>query len=315
MKKVLFTLLSASLMLAATGCNQKDDMLVEFPAPATKEQAVSLEFNQGEILHLELPARNLSGDSKDVKTTGETTSVKISSIDMSENNRYTLYIDGKNTKVPDKTPILIWTGHYIYNFETKEYEMDGFGKLSLKEKGCRIQPLLSKASYGDPQEIAATIIKIITGSTAASNLARNWTVVSTQLTVEGGSDNINISRNFDGCDFKEMALYCKSKRVNLTDEDIARLEGFKVSNISIQGNNTLIIGFDDAQPFYGSYTLNGNNFTWELNDSNKLLSASATGSYSFTLNGHIKLSMTTSVSAKSETYSGTLGFDLAQVAN
>ena len=55
MKKALFTLFAASLLMAAA-C-EKDGGKTAFPDPATKDVAVSIAFDKGEILKMNLPER------------------------------------------------------------------------------------------------------------------------------------------------------------------------------------------------------------------------------------------------------------------
>ena len=313
MKKAFFTLCSVSLLLASAGCTQKNDVTdIEFAPPATKDLAVLVEFDKGEILHMELPNRDLSGKADKIKS-GETASVDISSISMSEGSRYVLSIDGKATKASGLPTKTVWTGRFIYNFDSKEYELDGFGKLSLKEKGCRILPAAVKAGYGDPIEISATITNIHTNDIVASNLSRSWKVLSTYISVKGGKNEVSISRGFDACDFHEIGVFCQSQNVNLSNDDLAALEGYKVDEIMLEGNNSIIITFDSREPFYGSYSSNGTSFSWSLNDSNKLLSASSNGVVGFPKNGQVELVMNSTVTAGDETYTGTITFTMGQV--
>ena len=303
MKKVLFFLFSAALLLFAAGCDKDpQDNIPVFPDPATKDQAVSILFNKGEVLQLELPERIYGNGTM---TAGSPVKVSIPQIDLSEANRYILYIGNKT----------VWTGRYTYDSKNKLYSLEDVGTIELKEASCIVTPVKVRAALDGPVEVPATIIPLWKAATSVvmNNLSRTWKVASTYITVDGGKNNVSFSKGFNGCDFHEIGKYCKDMKVSLSDDDLASLQGYKVQEFMLEGNNSIIITFDSKDPYYGSYTANGNSFHWNLNDSNILLSATAVGAVSFPGNGVAELVMNSHISAGSEKYTATITMTLEPV--
>ena len=75
----------------------------------------------------------------------------------------------------------------------------------------------------------------------------------------------------------------------------------------------MIMNFDGPESYYGTWNVSGNTLTWEMNDSNKLLSAKATGTVSFPGNKSGQLLINADVASGDEKYTGTIRFDLEQV--
>ena len=307
MKKALLPLLSAALLLFVAGCGgnvDPDDVV--FPDPATKDQAVSIEFNQGEVLKLELPNR--------LGNSGEIVTVTIPQIDLSEANRYILLIDEQFTKANMGSIKAAWTGRYTFDRNANLYRLDGFGVISIKDKLCKIEPTFVKANLPS-YEIPANIKKIITSGNLMANLCRTWKVSSVHIKVQGGKNNVNFSKGFEnGCDLHEIGVFCKEKGVSLSDADIKALEGYKVSEILLEGNNNIIISFNAADAFYGTYSANGNSFSWKLTNSNQIIAANADGKVSFDKKAQTaELAMNTIVRGGGETYNAVFTFNLAPV--
>ena len=147
---------------------------------------------------------------------------------------------------------------------------------------------------------------------AAFNLARNWTVKSTYVKIKGGNDNASIAPPaFSGCDLHEIALKLKSMGVGLADADIAELVGYKVKEFNFVGNGNMIINFDGPASYYGNCSINNDQIMWELNSSNKILSAEATGTVSFRRDYSCILTVNATVTTDdNETYTGTIQFTL-----
>jgi hypothetical protein len=310
MKKAIFTLFAASLLLVSCnkGINPGD---VIFPDPATKAYAMSVNFDLGDPLYLELPERSVPNDPAST-TSGKTADVDIIGIDFSDDSRYALYIGEKNTKaIGGKKPILVWLGKFQYSGDT--YKMDGFGELTVKGNNTvTVRPKATKANQ-ESYELKATITKFAELSAAAANLARNWKVETTYIKVSGGNNNVSVSQNFVGCDLHEIARTLKEKKVNLSDADVAKLAGYKITELNFLGNNSMIMNFDGPESYFGTWSVSGNNISWELNDSNKLIAAKATGTFSFPSNGKADLIINIQVSHGDETYTGTVDFSLSHV--
>ena len=318
MKKTLFTLFAASLLLTVA-CTKNDGTEVVFPEPATKAEAVSIAFDKGEDLKLELLERIKPSEPASAQAS-QPVDVKISTIELTEGNRYVLYIDEATSKVAaGKQFAKVWTGKYICEKGTQIYKLEKFGEIELgkgSDEGfilLRLDKDLSVKASGAEIKIAATITPITTIATVGANLSRTWKVASTHISVKGGKNEVNFSKGFTGCDLHEIGKYCKDMKVTLSDADLAALQGYKVQEMMLEGNNSIIITFDSKDPYYGSYTASGTSFSWSLNESNKMLSASATGTVGFPKNGQTDLVLNSTISAGNETYTGTFTFTLEQV--
>jgi hypothetical protein len=308
MKKAIFTLFAASLLLVSCnkGINPGD---VVFPDPATKAYAMSVVFDMGEPLYLDLPERSVPNNPAST-TSGKTSEVDIVGIDLTDDSRYALYIGDKNTKAGfPKKPTTVWMGKF--QFTADVYQLEGFGDVYVKDsKTIVIRPKATKANQ-ESYELKATITKFAELSAAAANLARNWKVESTYIKVKGGKDNISASQSFTGCDLHAIARALKEKKVNLSDEDVDKLDGFEITELNFIGNNNVVMNFNGPESYYGTWTVSGNNITWELNNSNKLIAAKATGTVSFPSSNKAVLIMNAEVSHNDEKYAGTIEFTLS----
>lgn len=315
MKKVLFPLFAAALLFTLAGCHGKDnDLIPEFPDPSTKEQAMSIQFDKGKFLELEMPRRENPSDPGSIKN-DEIVKIKIPVIDLSEDSRYVLYCDEILTKADGKKFASVWTGRYTFDKSKGVFELEGFAKIEVDDKNGKVvvSPVLTKASYGTPVTLDASIFRFETATAIAANLSRSWRITSTWVSIKGGKNDVNVSKGFDGCDFYSMAQFFKTKKVSISDSRLAELEGYKVQEMLLEGNNSIIITFDAKDPYYGAWTLNGTNFTWSFNDSNFLLTSRANGSVRFPKNGQTELDMTMMITAGDESYTARIVFALEQV--
>lgn len=304
MKKTLFFLFSLSLLLFAAGCdeNEQDDSIV-FPDPDTKDVAVIIDFNKGDVLHLELPNRPTNGTTVD---NGDLVTVTIPEIDLSEGKRYILYIEDTKAGTPT-----VWTGRFTFDRSSNIYNLEGFGSIQTKDGLCIISPIKTKA--GDPIQLPATITPIKTADRPLSNISRTWKVTSTYVKAKGGKNNVKFSRGFDGCDLHEIAQFCKKEGVSLTDDDIAQLVGFKITEMMLLGNKHIVIGFQSAGSYNGTYALNSSAFSWSLNTRNKLIPNTTQGTVSFLKNQTVELYINTTITSGGESYDASMLFTLSEV--
>lgn len=299
MKKALFTLFAASLLMAAA-C-EKDGGKTAFPDPATKDVAVSIAFDKGEILKMNLPERAKASYPGSAKPDAYIP-VEITAIDLSEGSRYVLYIDNIAT---------VWTGKY--SFEEGTYKMEGFGNLRIKDNAlCLIDPVSTRAGEEAEYAVAATVKPISTATEEYSFLSRSWSVESTFMKLKGGKDNISITKGFNGCDLYEIGSFLKSKGISMSADDIAKLRGHKVSELYFMGNGIVVINFEESDPYYGTWKMNKGSFSWNLSDSNQLISAKADGSVSFE-NKKANLSVNANVSTSDGNYTGLLSLVLSPI--
>lgn len=322
MRKNLFgvAVLSALALPLLFSCNKQNGnesgdvnngTEIVFKDPSTKDAAMEIRFDKGTLLALELPDRKISSDPSSA-VSGDPVSVKFSSLILSEANRYV----AKISKKADKECAIVWTGRYSYNAGDDTYELEGLGKVKVQEGKTLVYPVAVKATYSqDPVTITCTIVKINggNGNQTLENMARNWTVLSTYVKINGGKNSVSIGKGFMGCDLHEMASYCKEKGVSLTDEDVNELEGYSVKEINLVANGTVVVSFTGRDSYSGTWDANSKTFTWTLENSNQILSADATGEITFLSDSECKLVLDAKVVSGSETYTGTITFDLKEV--
>ena len=312
MKKVSFFLLAASLLLAAA-CNKEGGQEeIVFPDPATKDVAVNIQFNKGEKLKVTLPDRSNPNDPNSVKT-GVMVETDVLSIDLTEGNRYVLYIGDVETKAAGSQYAAVWTGHYTY--AGGRYKMDGFGELSIEnDSECLFQPVSVRAGEWTGTRLPVTVTPIKANGTIALNLARNWKVNSTYIKIEGGKNSISVSRNYDGCDLSKIAGDLKAKGAPLSDEDVAELSKYNLKEITFIGNNKLVMNLQGPKSFYGNWYVSGTSFNWELNDGNEIIANKVSGTVSFPGKGMALLVVSAGLTAEGENYTGTVEFSLSPVS-
>jgi hypothetical protein len=290
MKKVLFILFAVSLFLTAA-CEKSDPV---YPDPATKKEAVIIKFNKGQV-----PQMTISK-----------VDVTITEIDLTEASRFVLYVtkdDGKST---------VWMSKYAPQNET--YNLQGFGNIELLDGKVAIRPsagVTVRAESGVYTYEATIMPMPQMNSATAANMARNWKVKSTFVKLEGGKadQKVSVSKSFVGCDLHEISRTLKENNIGFSDADVAKLAGYQLTELNFIGNSTMIMNFDGPESYYGSWILSGNTITWEINNSNALLSAKATGTISFPGNKSAQLLINTDVAAGDEKYTGTIRFDLEQI--
>ena len=99
----------------------------------------------------------------------------------------------------------------------------------------------------------------------------------------------------------------------LSDQDVANLSGYAITELNFLGNNNMIMNLDGPASYFGSWEVNGTSFSWSLNNSNKLIDAKASGNISFPSNGQALLVANAVVNAGNEKYIGTIEFTLNTV--
>ena len=332
MKKVLFALAASSLLAVScdgllgelgwgengNGQGGQEKKEAVLPEPATVNEAINIQFDQGETLKLELPERAKPNDPIAIIPEAPPATVDIRAIEFTESSRYILRMGETETKVLNAgIKEKVWTGRY--EFHEGVYQMEGIGELRVRkeENICliRVNRTPTKADGDQFPEIStkASIAAIPNpGTQIERNLARNWKVKSTYIKVSSTNNGISGARGFDGCDMHEIASYLKSKNANISDADLEKLEGYKITEIIFNGLKEIVINFDGPEAFTGYWDLNTNEFSWTLLDTNDFIPANTTGKATFPEGGPYLLTINTEVKGDGDVYAGTIEFTLEE---
>ncbi len=315
MKQSKLILLAALLFLlpAALSCNKRQPAEVVLPEPATKAAAVGIAFDLGEPLVLELPERARPSDPGSAAD-GPAVRMKAASVDLSESSRYVIRFEEASTRAVTGKPV-VWTGRYT--LRGKAYLLDGIGELELLPADSQVKYRPADGvevcvKGGAEYTVGATITPFPPLEGAASNLARNWTVDDTYVIIERTKDQTTLSKSFEGCDLQQIARYFSANGAGITEGDIDELEGYSVTEIYFEGNETIVINFSAAAPYHGRWNVSDSTFHWELEDGNRLLAAKADGTVAFPDTGHALLKVGADVSYGDETYRVTTEFTLSR---
>ena len=287
MKKVLYIALAAALFLPVACNNSKHDPdpgTKVLNDPATKKEAKVIVYNtaSGNVPVVELVEK------------GEKISRPLKKLEFTEASRAILTL-GSAVKAEDELVVV-----YTYTVNGNTYTIPGIGTFTINGNNVVV------TMGGETVTVTATVTQPTTSNTTAANLARTWTVKTIYVTVIGG--NINVEKLFNGANLEEITKYVQDKGVKFTEAQLEAVKGYSVSELIFTGDNTFIIDFVDANPFYGKWTLNGNAFSYNLTyGENEFFNGSAKGTVSFpAASDEARLNIDATVSAGSDNYNGTL---------
>lgn len=305
MKKTVFVALAATMFLT-NSCFIKDNTVVVLPDPDTKEQAVSIDFNQGQTLQMELPDREVPSKPSTAKP-GNPVKLDIVGIDLSESSRYILYVNEIETKAITKAK-LVWLGSY--KFSNGRYVLEGFGDIVINEsKSVTVFPASTKAEGGEIT-IPASIVAIPAPTTRpAANLCRSWKITSMFIKVEGGKNKMSASRDFQGCNIYDVAKFIKDKGANISASELDKLVGYEVDELLFEGNNKVVLTFTGEDPYFGTWTMIGNDFTWTLDNSETEVLTKVNGTVDWNKS---TITLSVKVTSGEETYTGSAQLSVVQ---
>ena len=287
MKKLFFLIAAAVMVLPLmSSCDQEDQPkkpVVMEPGP-TAEVAQIITFEDKPLFH--------KGNQD----------YEILSIEFTEDSRYILglspIVAGSSVATKAGNLSKVVTGKFTESggkFMTKgEYE----AQMELLES---VMKILQGANWA---EFKIKKKKTNTSTTEQTNAARTWVVDDCFLTITG---KLNIQSGFKGCDFQEIAQFLKNNKVNI---DPSKVAGYKVSEIMFTGGPSMNIQFSNGESFYGSYSLSGENISYNFTViANKdIINGSASGTLTYPADKKAELVLNTSIDG----YNGTIQFNMSQ---
>lgn len=209
----------------------------------------------------------------------------IVTIELTESG---LYVIGRATEEEGQTAYTAGT----YRTDGSTYTLNGFGKLSFDNSRPGNVSLTVIGNDGSSQTLPATLTKA-----KDTNMAyRAWVVEKTRVTTKSWS---TVSAEFNGCNFKEIAAFLKANSHKVPDE----VPDQSIRTISFTGTESVIFIYDDNTVDLGSFSLNGNVFSygWTSNkwgpksftfESDKAIIEYLDGKCVLTINGKIRNSST-----------------------
>jgi len=284
MKKVFILALTAFMILPVSCNKTQDEKQNQLDPPATKELAQTIRFN----------------------TPVEIGALSINSIELTEASRY--IIEYNQTKADWGASILYGT----YSFANNIFSLQGFGNLQLSGNIVTISP---SAAGSGPVEVVANINPTTTTTETSSNACRNWEIGQIILGLSGGEfGQAGIEKIFkNGIDMKEIGEWA-SEYFPISQEDLATIAPYSVKEICMAGSGSFVLAFKSADPFYGSYTLSGSNFSYTLSEDDIpfISGGKVSGSIEFT-GTTCKIEATATAVYEQEKYDATLEMELHEI--
>lgn len=351
MKRILTTFaLGAIAISALLSCdNGKSDgkkEKVTFPTPEYIESALLIDIPEGKEIEVSPKILEEMTDVELPKVKADKT-VKIKTIETTESAKVFIEVIIPSEALAEDLGPIAPTAKKNLNgditlcvegtFEgDKKYEKDKEIKYTIKDKkGSKkianvtlvkavATPLSTKASnscsitftpansaYGSATTVNASVsVNIPTGN--ALNLCMAFKVNRTVIEVTGGDLKKTVGNWWNGCDLDVIAKWLKDNGVKIKDD----LSGYNILNISFTGNKTILFSFSNAEPFKGTYNLNGDKITYDLTASdggNSFINAKGSGTVSWEMvqkTACCVLKLNSTITNGSTTYKGTVEFDL-----
>lgn len=286
MKKYFILLAALALTFSFASCNKdpkpddkKDEPVVMKPA-ATADVAKKVSFSA------------VADDSKPTYVVGDK-KYKILSIEFTESARFVMLRKYAGTTKGDDDVEVI-TGSYTENNGTYTCTSDAAGEFNgsveASNNGSSANVSITTTNEDGNQEtqnVQGNVSATSSGSTEKTNASRAWKVNSSLVVIAG--NGVSLNKGFTGFDLGAIASYASSNGVS--GLDASKFAGYSVTSFIFTGNNTLTITLAGAKDLYGSYTLNGESFSYtvETGGTNELINASAGGSLTFPADGQAEL--------------------------
>lgn len=284
MKKVFVYAMGLAALLAVS-CNNKDNS-ANPEAPATQEWAQLIKFSEP----VQIGA------------------YAFQSVELTESSRYIAeYVTSKASAGAN-----ILYGKYTYANGT--FTLDGLGSLKIDGNQVTINP---SSAGGSPVQVPATITRSPAKDQTAVNACRNWSISKIIIGISGKTKDGNTvegDKMFNKLDLKEFADFAKRIGLEISDEDLEKISKYNVKEICMTSAGSFVVEFASVDPFYGTFSLNGSNFTFTLSpDDFPILSGGKiTGTLSFSGSTCI-LEAAASLVYNEVTYSATLNVSLTEV--
>ena len=149
------------------------------------------------------------------------------------------------------------------------------------------------------------------------NACRNWSISKIIIGISGKTKDGNTvegDKMFNKLDLKEFADFAKRIGLEISDEDLEKISKYNVKEICMTSAGSFVVEFASVDPFYGTFSLNGSNFTFTLSpDDFPILSGGKiTGTLNFSGSTCI-LEAAASLVYNEVTYSATLNVSLTEV--
>lgn len=271
MKKIIFSLFAFAALLAVS-CNNKQNPQTpdgDNPADYNYEKPkmaapANLETHFSMLVDLKEPQLGMKNKKGQVD--------KVRSITFPPG--YTGIIDFEQDgpkEVPfrvvestrAKTKVEFYVGDI---FEAMDVLWDESNAITVEAKlGTVIVPLL-----GVLEQPAVSVIAYV------QDVCRNWEVVETIISMTGDDvpANLAVSKTFVGCDLNAMIKYVKEG--GITVDPIG--EGYNVKKLMLDPSGKFGVFYENRDPSYGEYKLNGNSFSYTINnDQLKALAGEVSG--------------------------------------
>ena len=284
MKKVFVYAMGLAALLAVS-CNNKDNSATP-EAPATQEWAQLIKFSEP----VQIGA------------------YAFQSVELTESSRYIAeYVTSKASAGAN-----ILYGKYTYANGT--FTLDGLGSLKIDGNQVTINP---SSAGGSPVQVPATITRPSAKDQTAVNACRNWSISKIIIGISGKTKDGNTvegDKMFNKLDLKEFADFAKRIGLEISDEDLEKISKYNVKEICMTSAGSFVVEFASVDPFYGTLSLNGSNFTFTLSpDDFPILSGGKiTGTLNFSGSTCI-LEAAASLVYNEVTYSATLNVSLTEV--
>lgn len=232
-KLYAFALMAASI--CAISCNSTKDSgsSSTLPEPATADKAQVITFKNPAVIG----------------------ALSLKSIELTEASRY--IVEYVQSKASSGAQILYGT----YSYSNGKYILSGFGSVSISGSKVTIEP---STAGGESVEVEATIRPTTTSDNLKVSACRNWKVSKAILGLTGGSfGQAGIEKSFNGLDMKTIGDWAKEK-AKISDEDLTTLYKYSVKEICMTGAGSFVVDFASADPFYGTFSMSGSNFTFTM---------------------------------------------------
>lgn len=226
MKKLFVYALSAVALLAVS-CNNKNNP-VQPSAPATKDLAQVIKFSAP-------------------LTVG---AYSFQSIELTEASRFIAkYTETK--AVLSETDILFGK----FNFSNGVFELEGLGSMKIEGNTVTLNP---STAGGSPVQAQATITPTSSSDPNVQSASRNWKITKVIVGITGKTDagkDVGGEKIFSSLDLGEVTKWAKTEGLIISDEDMATLAKYNVTEVCLTAAGSFVVDFTQAKPIHGIYNL------------------------------------------------------------